>query len=264
MLKKIVLFLLLSCSWNSFCQSQNIVATKIDRVAFEADDLVGSDGFGNYFYIKNNVFFKQTATALLQYQNIALGKIKKIDLINPLKVTLFYEEFNTVVLLDNQMNEIQKIEFSKNETQIIASAVGMSGQNQLWIYNSLDQQIGLYDIATNTYKSLGVPIKENLLFYQTDFNNFHWIDKQNQWFTCSIFGRTTSNGLLENQNRLQLIENNSLMYCRDNTLFLFDRNTSKEYEIEIVEKSFQNFYCKNQILSIFTDQGITNYKITLP
>ena len=42
-------------------------------------------------------------------------KIKKVDLINPLKVTLFYEEFNTVVLLDNQMNEIQKIDFSKNE-----------------------------------------------------------------------------------------------------------------------------------------------------
>jgi hypothetical protein len=264
MLKKIVLFLLLTCNCNSFCQSQNIVPTKLDNIAFDADDLVGSDGFGNYFYIKNNVFFKKTATALLQYQNIALGKIKKVDLINPLKVTLFYEEFNTVVLLDNQMNEIQKIEFSKNETPIIASAIGMSGQNQLWIYNSLDQQIGLFDIATNSYRSLGVPIKENLLFYQTDFNNFHWIDKQNQWFTCSIFGRTTSNGLLENQHRLQLIENNSVLYFKENTLFLLDRNTNKEYGIKIVENSFENFYYKNQILSIFTNQGITNYKITLP
>jgi len=34
--------------------------------------------------------------------------------------------------------------------------------------------------------------------------------------------------------------------------------------IENVEKSFKNFYYKDQILSIFTNQGISNYKITIP
>ena len=114
------------------------------------------------------------------------------------------------------------------------------------------------------YKNLGVPIKESLLFYQTDFNYFHWIDKQNQWFSCSIFGRTVNNGFLEYQNQIQLLEQNQVLYSKDNALFLLNKNTAVHYKIEIVEKSFQKFYYKDQILSIFTTQGITNYKITLP
>ena len=247
-----------------FGQIQTLNPTIVNSIIFEADDFIGFDNVGNYYYIKNNVLFKKTVTTILQYQNLAFGKIKKVDIINPLKIVLFYEDFNTVVFLDNLMNEIQKIDFSKNDTPIIASAIGMSGQNQLWLYNSLNQQIGLYDIATNKYKNLGIPIKENVLFYQTDFNTFNWIDKQNQWYSCSIFGRVINNGPIAFQDQVQLLDNKLLLYIKENVLFLNDRNTAIDYKIEIVEKSFVKFYFKDQILSIFTNQGITNYKIILP
>jgi len=247
-----------------FCLAQQIDVTPINAVDLNADEFVGLDGFGNYFFIKNNVLYKNGNSQSLQYQNIPLGKIKKVDVINPLKVVLFYEHFNTVVLLDNQMNEIQKIEFSKNETPIIASAVGMSGQNQLWLYNSVDQQIGLYDLATNQYKSLGVPVKENLLFYQTDFNYFEWIDSNHQWYSSSIFGRVENKGRVEFDTQFQLLEKNKLVYAKENALYFLDRETNTHYKIVIFEKSFQQFYYKDQILSIFTSKGLTNYKITLP
>lgn len=261
-MRRIFLFILFL--YGALCHCQEITATQQDRIVFEADDFIGLDGFGHFFYIRNNVFFKGTPAGVLQYQNIALGKIKRADIINPLKVVVFYEEFNTVVLLDNQLNEIQKIEFSKNETPVIASAVGMAGQNQLWVYNSVTQQIGLYDMGTNQFKNLGVPIQENPLFYQTDFNYFHWIDKQNQWFSCSVFGRVTNNGKLESHNDLQLLEQDRLLYAKNGEILLFDRKTGIRRKIEIVEKSFRKIYYKDQILSIFTPQGITNYKITLP
>ena len=263
-MKQLFIFLLFSCSISTIGQILTIKATLIKLETIEADDFVGYDGFGNCFYIKNNVLFKKTEKALLNYQNLALGKIKKADILNPLKVVVFYEEFNAVVLLDKQMNEIQTIDFSKNETPIIASAIGISGQNQLWLYNSINQQIGLYNIATNQFKNLGVPIKENLLFYQTDFNNFDWIDKQNQWYSCSVFGRVINNGKFENQNHIQILDKNTLIYSKENALFLIDRTSTLEYKIEIVEKTFKKFYYKDQILSIFTTQGITNYKITIP
>ncbi len=263
-MKRIISFLICFQISVVFCHAQKIEATSINSVVFEADEFVGLDGFGHYFFLKNNVLYKNDGVKSLQYQNVSLGNIKKVDVINPLKVVVFYEEFNTVVLLDNQMNEIQKIVFSTNETPIIASAVGMSGQNQLWLYNSVDQQIGLFDLTNNQYKSLGVPIKENLMFYQTDFNYFHWIDTQNQWYSCSIFGRVENNGSLAFENRMQLLEKNKLLYAKENTLFFLDRDTNTHYKIVIFEKTFQQFYYKDQILSIFTNQGITNYKITLP
>ena len=88
---------------------------------------------------------------------------------------LFYEDFNSVVLLDNQLNKISEINFSQNNIPIVATATGMSTQNQLWIYNTLNQQIGLFDYLKNEYKTVSTPLTENIKFYQTDFNTFYWI-----------------------------------------------------------------------------------------
>jgi hypothetical protein len=109
-----------------------------------------------------------------------------------------------------------------------------------------------------------MPINENIRFYQTDFNYFQWIDKQNNWNTCSIYGRNFSNGKVESASIIQLLIENKILFSIDSLLFIRDLNTNKLYEIEIVEKSFKNFYYKDQILSIFTSKGITNYKITIP
>lgn len=245
-------------------QTSKISANQINSVAFEADYFAGFDGFENYFYVKNNILFKKQTSNTLQYQNLSLGKLTKVDITNPLKIVLFYEEFNSVIIVDNQLNEIQKIDFSKNDVPIVASAIGISGQNQLWVYNSLNQQIGLYDLTTGFYKNLGVPIKETFSYYQTDFNYFHWIDKQNQWMSCTIFGRVFSNGKIDLYDQIQIIENNKLLYLKDNQLYLKDILKDTLFEIEIVEKTFANFYYKDQILSIFTNKGISNYKITIP
>ena len=263
MKKLIYLFSVFFCCI-SFGQNLKLKPTKTDSIAIDADFFIGFDGFNNCFYTKNNVLFKKVGDSNLQYQNPSLGKIAKVDILNPLKIIVFYEEFNTVMVLDNQLNEIQKVDFSKLETPVVASAIGISGQNKLWVFNTMNQQIGLYDLNSNTYQSLGMPIKENILYYQTDFNYFQWIDKQNNWNTCTIYGRFFSSGKVENAMKMQLLNENKVLFSNDNLLFIRDRNTNKLYEIEIVEKSFKNFYYKDQILSIFTNKGITNYKITIP
>lgn len=263
MRKLIYLLSVLYCCL-SFGQNLKLTPTKIDSIAIDADCFIGFDGFNNCFYTKNNVLFKKVGDSNLQYQNPSLGKITKVDILNPLKIIVFYEEFNVVMVLDNQLNEVQKVDFSKLETPVVASAIGISGQNKLWVFNTMNQQIGLYDLNLNTYQSLGMPIKESILYYQTDFNYFQWIDKQNNWNTCTIYGRIFSSGKVETASKMRLLNENKVLFSIDNSLFIRDKNTNKLYEIEIVEKSFKNFYYKDQILSIFTNKGITNYKITIP
>ena len=263
-MKKIFYLLLLIAFQFSMSQSAKITAVETALLNLEADDFIGVDGFGNCFYTKNNTVLKKVDSAILQYQNLSLGKITKVDILNPLKVILFYKEFNSIVVLDNQMNEIQRVDFSKLEDSIVASAVGISGQNKVWVFNSMNQQIGLYDLTNNSYQNLGNPIKGELLYYQSDFNYFHWIDNQHQWNTCTIFGRVFSNGKIEEIEAIQLIDIDKVLFVKNNSLYLNDIKQNKVYEIEIVEKSFKKFYYKDQILSIFTDKGITNYKITIP
>jgi hypothetical protein len=84
---------------------------------------LGYDSFG--FIIPLKQYFSKIGTReTFVYQNFSLGKITKVDLQNPLKIVLFYENFNTVVTLDNQLNEIQKSIFPKVQfllPQLLAS-----------------------------------------------------------------------------------------------------------------------------------------------
>ena len=257
------LFFILMC-WTANSQSQAIAVSKVGELTFDMDEFVGFDGLGNYFYIKNNVLFKKTATDLFQYQNLLLGKIDKVDILNPLKVIVFYKAFNSVIVLDNLMNEIQRIDFSSPEKEIIATAVGISGQNKLWVFNALNQQIGLYDLNSNTFQNLGVPIKNEFEEYQTDFNYFHWINEKNEWNTCTIFGRVTINGMMEKNDGIHFVDLTQVLFSDDGQLYCKVIAENQVYKIDVFEKSFKKFYYKDQILSIFTDRGITNYKTTLP
>lgn len=264
------LFFLLLLFWNAlfFGQNQEIVISKIDSVEFVAQNFIGKDSYGNYFYENENVLYKKTPTSTIQYQNVSLGKIKKVDIINPLKVVVFYENFNTIVLLDNQLNEIQKVDFSNpniaNGKSILATAIGLSGQNKLWFFNANEQQIGLYDFGTQKIKDIGIPLQQNFNYYQTDFTTFEWIDNQNNWYSCSVFGEISFKEKIDSFDQIQFLDATNLLYSKENLIFFKNSKTDHLYEIKIVEKSFKKFYYNDQILTIFTNKGITNYKITLP
>jgi hypothetical protein len=229
-----------------------------------ADSFIGFDGLENYYFIDNNVFIKHNNSNKWEYKNVALGKITKVDLINPLKILLYYENFNTAIILDNQLNEIQKINFSDVNSSIVVSKIGMAAQNQFWIYNTINQQIGLFDYSNNTYKILGQPIQETIINAQTDFNYFQWTDNKNRWYACDIFGKILFLGTIVQSKHIQIIDSENLIFLDGEKLSFFNVQSQTISEIGIVEKSFKNFYYKDQILAIFTNRQITNYKITLP
>jgi hypothetical protein len=195
------------------------------------------------------VFIKQDGKKKWEYKNIALGKITSIDFINPLQIVVFYENFNTIVTFDSS---------------IFASKIGMASQNQFWIYNALTQQIMLLNYTNNTYKYIGNPIQESIKYTQSDFNNFYWVDENNNWFSIDIFGKVTLLANIPPWENIQIVDSERLLFSHDSALYCLNNNTKVIYEIEIVEKSFQNFYYKDQILAIFTNQQIKNLKLKLP
>ena len=262
-IKLIPLFLLLSCVF-AYSQEQTLKAELVSTQKIDADTFVGFDEMENIYFIKNNVFYKKNKQQLWQYKNILLGKITKIDFQNQLKIMLFYENFNTIILLDNQLNETQKINFSENTTPIIVSAAGIASKNRLWIYNSLTQQIGLFDYLKNTFQSVTPSFDGNIKKYDSDFNTFRWIDDKKNWYTVDVFGKVSTSGKVADYNQIQVVTNQEVLFSKDKKLFLQDIGKNTFYTIENVDKSFTNFYYKDQILAIFTNQEITNYKITIP
>jgi hypothetical protein len=264
MLKKIILLLLIFQLAPAIAQEDSIFAKQISFEQLDIDVFVGFDGMGNLYYIKNNVFYKKNKNELWQYKNVSLGKITKIDFQNQLKIMLFYENFNTIILLDNQLNETQKINFSENETLIVVSATGIASQNRLWIYNRLTQQIGLFDFFKNTFQSITPSFEGDLKHYETAFNSFQWVDDKMNWYSCDVFGKINLWGKMADFDKIQVIGNQKVMFSKERKIFVANLKTNHIYPIENVENSFLNFYYKDKILSIFTKQVITNYKIVIP
>ena len=263
-MKNAIFFFLVFCCTISFCQNKKLKTTALDTKELEDKTYIGFDGLGNNYYIKDNVFSKQNESQVWEYKNVALGKITSVDYVNPLKIVVFYEDFNTIVTLDNQLNEIQKLSIFDIDNTIFASKVGLASQDQFWIYNSLTQQIMLFDYLKNTSKIVGNPIQESIKYTQSDFNNFYWIDEINNWYSIDIFGKVTLLANIPPFEKIQIIDNEKLLFSRDNILYSLNNQTKVVHEIEIVENSFQNYYYKDQILAIFTNQQIKNYKIKLP
>ncbi|MFM7018225.1 hypothetical protein [Flavobacterium sp.] len=245
-------------------QAQDLVPLAQDSIAIKADNYFGFDGYQNYYFSSNDIVIKKNKLATLQFQDLSLGEVTKVDVLNPLKIIVFYEKFNTVVILDNQMNETERINFSERDFSIVVSAVGVADQNKLWIFNSLNQKLALYDLITKNIQEIGNSLENEIANYQTDYNYFQWISKSGQWNSCDRYGSVRNITKLELPEKIQIIAPNTIVYLKENTLFVGDFEIGKKNKIKIVEKTFRNFYYKDQILSIFTNEGITNYKINLP
>ena len=263
MIKVFVVFLILQQSV-AFAQEKRVGVRLPDSIAFHADAFVGKDIFGAWYFIEDNTLLKKTRSKILSYKNPALGKISRTDLRNPLKIMLFYESFNTIVLIDNQLNEIQKIILSDNAIPIVAVAAGLASGNRVWIYNGQAQQIGLLDYLKVEYKPITTTFKGNVKYYDSDFNYFQWVDEKSDWYSCDVYGKVSLVGKIPDYDGLQLLSGDSLIYKKNNQLYYFTFNGNKTTLIDFDEKTFESFSYKDQILSIFTRHGITNYKIILP
>jgi hypothetical protein len=257
------LFVLL-CVWQSKGQESTVISTPLSTQACADELFYGRDAYGAIYSGTKQLLNKTADKQIWQYKNPSLGSISQVILTNPLKLVLYYESFNTVVLLDNQLNEIEKVVLSSLATPLVASAVGLAEGNKLWIYNSLTNQLGLLNLKNKDYQVISTPFTESMAYYQTDFNSFQWIDQAHNWYECSIYGKINLLGTAPDYDSIQLDRNHGLVYCINQELYYYSRIKESKTLLNVNKKSCTNFRFKDQILAIFTTPEISNYKILAP
>lgn len=244
--------------------SQNIEVNFIESKSLLTERFIGKDTQEASYYISNNTFTKSDRGMIKEYQNFALGKIANVDILNPLKIVLHYKNFNTIVLLDNQLNELQRINLFEQPNPIIVEAVGIAGQNKLWIYDQNSRQLGTLDLNNLKWQVLGLPLPSELKYFQTDYNYFYWIDSNNELFQMDLYGKKASVGSVPKYDQIAIINSNEIMYTHENQLYWKHLSKPEIFEVKIKDKTIDSFSYKEEILSIFTNQKISNYKIITP
>ncbi len=262
--KKILIILIINFSCLTIQSQVVIAAIKQSEIKLTCDIFLGFDNQKSIYSLKNNILTKKSDGITYQYNNLSLGKITKVDFQNPLQIVVFYKNFNSVVLLDNQLNEIKKMDFNLKSTPITLEAVALSSQNQIWIYDSISSKIGLYNVNTDTYKWISTMLENPISYYESDYTHFYWTDINLNLHRISIYGTIEKLGILPKFDVIQLTKNGNSIYKIDNELYYYDLTSKSSSKIAIDEKIISKFFFRDGILSIFTQNEITNYKIILP
>lgn len=257
-----IVFLFTFCF--GFGQQKDIAVKHFETQKTTAHYFIGRDAFGNNYTITDNVFRKESNQFKQEYKNIALGSITQVDLQNPLQVVLFYKAMNAVVLLDNQLNETNRINFTETNPELLVQWIGLASQNRLWLFDLASQKLGLYDYQKKTFHPISVVFKLPIVYTQSDYNYFYWIDNQQKMYASNNYGKINFLGKIPEFDKIQIISSKQILLKKGDTLNVYDLEKETSQIIPIPEKSFQSFYYKEQILSIFTDNEIRNYKIILP
>ena len=243
---------------------QPILAEKSNSIILLSETFLGFDNQQNYYSLKENVLSKSNSKQNFEYKNVSLGKITKVDFQNPLQIVVFYKNFNTIVLLDNQLNEIKKIDFNLQTNTINLEAVALSSQNQLWFYEGITSKIGLYSLINGSTKWISTALELPIKKYHSTYTHFYWLDSLNNFYSISIYGTIESLGNFPNFETIQLINEQVALYSFENQLYYYEIKTKQAHKIKIAENLVANFFFADGILAIFTQNEITNYKIILP
>lgn len=232
------------------------------KVPLAADTFIGVDSYENYYYIKNNILFKQGATGNLKFGDYQLGKISTVDIINPLKIVVFYKDMNTVVFLDNKLNEIERINFSTLSRVMNIYAATNAGNNRLWVFNLDTQQLELFNYRTLQKTIVSQPFSGDLYSQASNFN-YCFILTESKLLTFNVYGSLLFEMEIVGYEKL-VQQNENLVVLKENSLFYISGNSVKPIKIPLSENRIKDLHLTQDLLYIYDGINILKFSLTYP
>jgi hypothetical protein len=240
--------------------SQNDIEVRfIEKTKPLEGNLVQIDNFNNLYFIGENALVKQTKDSEFIYNNMQLGQISSVDVFNPLKVNLFYKDFNTVVILDNRLSEIEKINFNLKRPFRNISHISTGNDNAIWCFDQNTQELELFDYRTNATKAKTQPINENVIDITSNYNTC-WLLTKSYLYVYNYFGSLLKK--LKNVGYTALAESNgNIVLKKGNSLFYLKNNTGSAIPIKLPNLLIKQFFVTNETLYIYDDEFLYHYQL---
>ena len=257
-MKSMILYLFLCCSTIMFAQ-KTITTVLQQQDSLSVDSFIGMDNFGASYVIQDNILIKQKDKKKWQYNNFQLGDITSVDILNPLKITLFYEDFNTVIVLDNTVNEIRRIDFNViDEFKNLAAATTANDRN-LWIFDTNTQQLEVFNYVQQKTPIQNLPISEKFITLKSNYN-FCRVLTETALYTYNIYGSLLSQQELTGVANFSMT-NTEVIFLKEKQLYY--TNNDDVYLINLPSNriAIKQFSLHDDILYIY--DGIVLYQFQL-
>jgi hypothetical protein len=202
------------------------------------------------------------------FRDYQLGPVSSVDIINPLNVVVFYEETNTVVLVDNRLNEIERINFNNLPEFMNVSKVTNAGNNRLWIFNIETQQLELYNYRSGRKTLISQPISNSVLGLASDFNYCYVLTAESiQKYNIygSFLSETYAEGIeriIQQNEQLIALKNNELQFqakLDEDTVLLLN-----PLKLPLPENNVKDLQLTQDFLYIYDGLNIHSFTLTQP
>lgn len=187
-------------------------------------DWYNADPIGNVYLVKDDEVLKFLPGGKLfaRYSNLKLGSISSLDVTNPLKLLLYYRDFQQLVFLDNQL--------SVNSQNVSLEALGYeqselacaSTNNSFWVYNKQNNELIRFNEGSKKIASTGnlkQVLKSDLSpNFMLEHNGYLYLNcPDNGVYVFDMFGAFSR--LISIRNLKQFTVNENILYFqRDSVL----------------------------------------------
>lgn len=238
---------------------ESVESILLKTIPFSAERLVDIDNFGTVYYIANNSLYKQTDKETINYSNVQLGNITATNTFNNLKINLFYKNFNTVVILDNRLAEIFKIDFNTQQLYKNVQLVSTGFDNTIWIFNQDLQQLELFDYKTSKTRAAAMPVDSRAIDIASNYN-FCSLLTEKSLYIYNYFGSLISK--LPNDGFSKIAESNgNLVLKKDNALYYLAKDSSIFIPITLPGLLINQFFVTGETLYIYDFENLHQFQL---
>jgi uncharacterized protein YqkB len=214
----------------------------------EKKNHVEVDAFGNIYLINDNEIVKYNSLGVLQkkFSTKRYGKIDFVDAMNPLKILVYYKDFQQILFLDNQLTASSNMISLESLGHEQSSLVCSSSNNSFWIYDKQNNELCRFDselkslVKTGNLKRiLDVDMKPN---YMQEHNNYVYLNCPNEGILVfDIYGTFYKTIPLKNLKEFNIVNGD---------VFYYDNHHLKQYQAQTfntIEKQFSDTLISNVI-----------------
>ncbi|WP_370479323.1 hypothetical protein [Tamlana flava] len=257
---KHVFYLLLLISTPIFSQ-ETIETESIKKTKLDIDILVSADNFGNIYFTKSNVLYKKGEQQTTTYNNLQLGSMFSANTFNPLKINLFYKDFNTVVVLDNRLAEIFKIDFNTLSPYKNITHISTGFDNTIWLFNQDTQKLELFDYKKLKTRAQTAPVQSDVLDLKSDYNWCYLLTK-NFLYVYNYFGSLVKK--MKNDGFTSFcLSNENIMLKKGDVLFYLSKNNGNPIRISTPNFLIKQFSLTNETLYIYDSESLHELQLKI-
>lgn len=181
---------------------------------------------------------------------------------NPLKILVYYKDFQQLIFLDNQMSASSDVISLESIGHEQTSLVCSSSNNSFWIYDKQNNELSRFDAELkslvktgNLKRILDIDIKPN---YMQEHNNYLYLNCPNEGILVfDIYGTFYKTIPLKNLKEFNVV-NGDVFYYDNHSLKQYQAQTFNTIEKQFPDSSISNVIWQNsKIYKVYSDSLVT-------